>query len=207
MSLERKGIVFREFLHARNEEGIFPKYQVHVGDEARFVYSKEELNALRAEEVELQRAAFQPEEGKVFEPSSFHYLQLYEDDQIDSIKTALHAFSLNMEQYIVAQGKILDILHEHGEAQPAHTIREILDVVRENGRKGIEIQRYKGLGEMNADQLWETTMDPAGRTLIQVNLADAIAADQMFSMLMGEEVKPRRVFIESHALSVKNLDI
>ena len=108
---------------------------------------------------------------------------------------------------MIAEGKILDVIDEQQVEIPFYTLKEIVDFFRENGRKGLVIQRYKGLGEMNAEQLWETTMDPTVRTLIQVSLSDAVAADHMFTMLMGEEVKPRRAFIETHALSVKNLDI
>ena len=84
---------------------------------------------------------------------------------------------------------------------------ELLDAVMEIGRKGLAVQRYKGLGEMNAEQLWETTLDPAARTLLQVEIGDAFEADETFTKLMGDIVEPRREFIQQNALSVANLDI
>ena len=97
---------------------------------------------------------------------------------------------------------------ENGDQQAQlRSLTEVLKYIMEGGKKGQYIQRYKGLGEMNPDQLWETTMNPETRILLQVRIEDAVEANDIFSTLMGDEVEPRRKFIEDHALTVKNLDV
>jgi DNA gyrase subunit B len=94
-----------------------------------------------------------------------------------------------------------------GKAVPITRPSELLDAVLAAGRKGLSIQRYKGLGEMNAEQLWETTLDPTNRSLLRVEVAQADVADEIFTRLMGDVVEPRREFIQENALSVANLDV
>lgn len=217
--IERKGVPFREFLAMKDEKERYPRFQVHLVDGGiHFVYSEEEMANLQALDEEKQKlrheqtlASIPPEEVsdemKVFKPSRLHFIELYEEEDLGEIESRFESYGFQLSHYLIANGPLVEIMEDGGKWDHYHTLKEVIELLRSNGRKGIEIQRYKGLGEMNADQLWETTMDPAKRTLIRVTLPDMIAADHMFTMLMGEDVPPRRAFIEQHALSVKNLDI
>lgn len=215
--IERKGISFREFLAGKNSQGKLPRFQISMSSGSEFVYTESEFIELRARDEEAQRKQFAetlasiPEseiqdDMRVFKAKSIHFVELFEQETLDYLQNHLGQYGYHLESYYVADGELGQLVEGESES-PFYILKELIDHVRENGRKGMEIQRYKGLGEMNADQLWETTMDPTKRTLIKVTLPDVIAADHMFTMLMGEDVPPRRAFIEQHALSVKNLDV
>ena len=103
--------------------------------------------------------------------------------------------------------KSIEVLSQGETLRTFHNLEELLDFFRNEGRKGVSAQRYKGLGEMNPDQLWETTMNPEKRTLLKVTIRDADEAETLFTTLMGEKIEPRRDFIQTHALEVQELDI
>jgi DNA gyrase subunit B len=118
-------------------------------------------------------------------------------------------FQKAVELYKALEGSLASpfVVGENGTSEAVETRDELLDRVLGAAKKDLTIQRYKGLGEMNPEQLWETTMNPEKRTLLQVKIDDAVETDQIFTVLMGDQVEPRRRFIEENALDVKNLDV
>ena len=232
--LERKGINLDEYFATQDDKGNLPLYRVKIDGEPRLVLNDNQLRELteaaEAEagaEVELTDDLFNREDGagEGDEPEKdsikIDVTELFESHQIVKLAQEIKKRRLNLTQWSCpepeerADGSIVeDTLREEiaflqtGEVKtPVCSLIELLELVRGNGRKGLQIQRYKGLGEMNANQLWETTMDPQRRTLLKVMIDDAIEADEIFTVLMGDEVSCRREFIEQHAKSVTNLDV
>ncbi len=188
------------------KEGLLVKQKLKL----RQVFEKEELMAQI--------------EGKVAEAGYKTELMNDEEHGLAEIEITFSnntslIFDWNMANYVEFQ-KALDlkgileaelptpfVLGENGTSEEIATREELLEKVLATAKKEIGIQRYKGLGEMNPEQLWETTMDPEKRTLLQVRVEDAIETDEVFTVLMGDQVEPRRKFIEDNALDVKNLDV
>lgn len=214
-SIERKGVPFQDFLNAK-VQGQWPRFMLHIDEQSLFATNSEQMQELLArhmltgpdgENIEPTTAATEGSEAQAKLPSGSTCVELFDPEKAQDLFDSLQKWSLSINRYLQGGSQLFTVKNDSGLEEEIFTLKELVDLMRVNGRKGIEIQRYKGLGEMNADQLWETTMDPAARTLVQVTIPDAIAADHIFSMLMGEEVPPRRAFIEQHALSVKDLDI
>jgi len=136
--------------------------------------------------------------GGVRKPTTIDFEFLDSPEYTDLVAAYADLAALGEAPYILENGK---------ELVEFTRVEELADKINEAGKKGLQIQRYKGLGEMNPEQLWETTMDPAKRTLLQVRVEDAYEADRLFSTLMGDLVEPRRAFIENNALNVRNLDV
>jgi len=155
--------------------------------------------------------------GQDFDVSKlrYHKIIIMADADVDGahIATLLMTFFYRYMRPVIEHGHLyiamppLFLVRKGKQKRYVYTEEDRDKAVLEFGDKGVFIQRYKGLGEMNAEQLWETTMDPEYRSMISVKMDDAIEADRMFTILMGDEVEPRREFIQANARYVKNLDI
>lgn len=210
--LRRHGVKFEEYIKSRHPDtGAYPGYLTMIdgvdGDpEYRYAYDEADLKAI-VEEAEEKLGGAEVED-ETAEPTahSIRYKELFIAKDLSEQIAKLTAAGFTADQLINTEDPQFQ-LDDKGSKTPVYSLLDLVDATRKAGQKGLAIQRYKGLGEMNPQQLWETTLDPDHRRLTQVVLEDAVKADEMFTILMGDEVEPRRQFIETNALNVTNLDI
>ncbi len=211
--LSRRGINFADFIRAyySPSKGGLPQFRICTEGQEEIYYKREEYEKRVDELKERTKGLAEGEEEE-----SIAAEELHEVDRINQINKQLQKqFGLDLKDFLLKPAKTVS-----GESAPTKfellsgddkyevaSLGDICASIRQIGGKGIEIKRFKGLGEMNADQLWETTMNPQTRTLLSVKLDDAGEADRLFSILMGSDVEKRRNFIRDHALEVQNLDV
>ncbi len=218
--IRRHGGDFNDYVEHRNPKtGELPRHLVKVrsgNDEAvQYFHTEEELAKFSADNIDLRLFGGAEGDTDIIEKSKgpsrrAKHVELHESKAVAELLGKLSRKGLNVEHYSAQDKPLFELIEGEGEkqsAKPLFSISEILGGVLEVGRRGLQIKRFKGLGEMNAAQLFETTMDPAKRKLLKVDLTDAVEAEEMFTKLMGDEVEPRRQFIEDNALNVRNLDI
>ena len=205
--LEKKGVLFEEFISFyNNKTKKLPIYMVKVDEKSHFVYSDKDLTKLTGKK-----------DKKSVNEDDIELVELFEVNEMEPLIQRIEKLGFDISTYypVFVTGKtkqekqkvVLYRLKGEKDDIDVFSLQEILTVVQAQARNGMHIQRYKGLGEMNPHQLWDTTMDPEKRTVLKVTLEDAVEAEETFTTLMGEEVESRRQFIEEHAHTVKNLDV
>lgn len=226
VALERRGISLK--LHATRADvntGALPVVHLFIGSRDYWLRSAEEINAKVQElESELKKKIIFGEKVVEAAPGATdaspavdenairaYSVELHEVKTINAGLSQLKPYSIDLAALIPQERTGTDepryILRRGENEIPLKELRTLVASIREMGQKGMSVTRFKGLGEMNAEELRDTTLDPKNRTLVQVSMRDAGAADDMFRVLMGEKVEPRRQFIETHALEVRNLDV